>query len=104
MNRTAFLLAALGVSLVLALLLSPFASSSPDGLERVAEDKGFMETAEGAELWEAAPAPDYLMPGVSHEGLATGLAGAAGTLIMFGAGMGLARVLARRRSDAEELP
>jgi len=27
-------------------LLSPLASSSPDGLERVAEDKGFIDAAE----------------------------------------------------------
>ncbi|TDD17622.1 energy-coupling factor ABC transporter permease [Nonomuraea diastatica] len=40
-----FLLGGAGVTLVLAGLVSFFASSSPDGLEAVAEDKGFIDQA-----------------------------------------------------------
>ncbi|MEO3799262.1 energy-coupling factor ABC transporter permease [Nonomuraea sp. B1E8] len=40
-----FLLGGVGVTLVLAGLVSFFASSSPDGLEAVAEDKGFIDQA-----------------------------------------------------------
>lgn len=83
--------------LILALLLailSPLASSSPDGLERVAEDKGFIESA-------LAPVfnifPDYLVPGVENEAIATILAGILGTLILFGIGYGLAKLLSARR-------
>jgi cobalt/nickel transport protein len=92
-----FVLAALGVCLLLGTLLSPFASSSPDGLERVAEEQGFLERAEGAELWEASPIPDYEMPGVRRSGAATALAGLAGTLIVFGLALGLGRLLAHAR-------
>ncbi len=96
-NLFPFLLAALGVCLLLATFLAPFASSSPDGLERVAEDQGFLERAEGKQVWKAAPVPDYEMPGVGRSGIATALAGVAGTLIVFGLALGLGRLLARRR-------
>ena len=44
-NLRLFLAAGLLVAVGLALVVSGFASSSPDGLEKVAEDKGFLETA-----------------------------------------------------------
>jgi len=71
-------------------LFSPLASSSPDGLERVAEDKGFMETAREA-FFEAIP--DYMVPGIKSEAVATILAGLIGTLLVFAIGYSLARLL-----------
>jgi len=59
---------------------SIFASASPDGLERVAEDQGFIGT--GFSLI-AGLIPDYVMPGISYEPLAVTLAGIFGTLITF---------------------
>ena len=79
--------------LILALflaILSPLASSSPDGLERVAEDKGFIDTALEAPF---EIIPDYVMPGIGREAIATILAGIVGTLILFGIGYGLAKLL-----------
>jgi hypothetical protein len=81
------------LALILA-ILSPLASSSPDGLERVAEDKGFISTALGP-FFEVVP--DYVIPGVTNEALATILAGIVGTLILFGIGYGLAKLLTARR-------
>jgi cobalt/nickel transport system permease protein len=72
--------------------LSPLASAFPDGLERVAEDLGFIDTA------LAAPyniIPDYLFPGISNEPLATIIAGVLGALIVFGVAYGVA--YARRK-------
>jgi cobalt/nickel transport protein len=94
-----FVLAALGVAVILGGLLSPFASSSPDGLEKVAEDKGFLEKGESAPAWRWPLIPDYALPGVSNESLATGMAGVAGTLLVFGLGYGLTRLLARRTQE-----
>ncbi|MBC7234657.1 MAG: PDGLE domain-containing protein [Chloroflexi bacterium] len=85
----------LGLALLVA-LLSPLASSHPDGLERVAEDKGFLEKAQDA--WYRL-IPDYVFPGVENESLATILAGVVGTLIMFGLVFGLGRLLARRSTS-----
>jgi hypothetical protein len=83
------------IALLLA-ILSPLASSSPDGLERVAEDKGFI-SASLEPLFEVMS--DYVIPGVTNEALATILAGIVGTLILFGIGYGLAKLL-RAKSEA----
>jgi len=76
--------------------LSPLASSSPDGLERVAEDKGFIGLA-----WEAPfqVIADYVFPGVENEALATIWAGFIGTLILFGLVYGIAWLLKSRRKE-----
>jgi hypothetical protein len=94
------ILIAAGVGLALFItLFSPFASSNPDGLEKVAEDKEFSHHAEGPS-YEIIP--DYTFPGVKNERLATILSGIVGVLIVaavgLGAGYGL-RALARSRAD-----
>ncbi len=94
----AFVVIALIASLALAALISPFASSHPDGLEKVASDKGFLAKAEDEEpAWRFSPMPDYVVTGVGSEALATALAGVAGTLIVFVAGFAIAKVAARRK-------
>jgi cobalt/nickel transport protein len=88
------------LALVVAGLLSPWASSWPDGLERVAENLGFLNKAEGpaGPVWEKSPLPDYKVPGVRDERWATGLAGVAGTLAIAAIAWGLARLLKKRGS------
>lgn len=86
------------VALALATFVSPLASSSPDGLEKIAEDKGFAERA--AEPHKA-PIPDYAMPKISSEALATGLAGLVGTAIVFGLSLALARALSRKDREPQ---
>ena len=71
-------------------LFSPLASSHPDGLERVAEDEGFIDRAEEAP-YELIP--DYAFPGIDNEAVATILAGLVGTGVVFGLAYGLAWVL-----------
>ncbi len=87
-----------GVGLVIAIaltILSPLASSHPDGLEWVAEQKGFLDVAK-APLYNIIP--DYVMPGITNEAIATIVAGIIGTLIVFGVAMGVA--YSRRRSTS----
>jgi len=86
------------VALIVAAVLSPFASSSPDGLEKVAEDLGFLHKGEGEPVL-TAPVPDYAMPGVKNESVATAAAGIVGTLLTFGAGYGLAKLVKRKKSE-----
>lgn len=76
----------LGLALALA-IASPLASSHPDGLEWVAEQKGFLGSAQGP-LYQIVP--DYVLPGVSNQALATILAGILGTLLVFGVAFGVA--------------
>ena len=77
--------------------ISPLASSSPDGLERVAEDRGFIEMGQDAPYQVIA---DYVFPGIANEALATILAGIIGTLVLFGAVYGLAWLLTLKRRRA----
>ena len=95
MSKNKVTIISLLAGLTVALMLSPFASSWPDGLEKVAEKKGFLAKGEHAVF--ISPVPDYAMPGVKHEGLATSLAGVLGVLLVFGVGWGVERVLTRRR-------
>lgn len=92
-----FVIVGLAVAIGLATAVSPFASASPDGLNKVAEDKGFIATeSPGSFQEEASPIPDYAFPGVGNERVAKGLAGFVGTLGVFAMGYGLARALRRR--------
>ncbi len=98
MKKTRWIWIGLAVALAVGALLSLAASSSPDGLERVAEDKGFLESA--VEMPAAALAAARLpVPGHRRRRLATGLAGFLGTLVLFalGCGVGWALRLGRRR-------
>ena len=97
---TPFTLGALAVALALACFLSPHASESPDGLEKFAEKFG----VEAAEIptWKQSPLPDYATPFVSNEALSGPLAGAIGTLLMFGLLFGIGKLVAsRNKTDAE---
>jgi len=82
---------------VTVVLFSPLASSHPDGLERVAEDTGFIEEAEPSP-YEVLP--DYTVPGVRNEAASTIAAGIIGTLLVFALGYGLSRAV-RRKDGAE---
>jgi cobalt/nickel transport system permease protein len=82
----------LAVTLALAALAAPLASELPDGLEWVAARLGFLERAAPSPL-VPAPLPDYAVPGIAPATLATLLAGLAGTVVVFGLALGLARLL-----------
>ena len=94
-----FLAAGLLVAVGLALVVSGFASSSPDGLEKVAEEKGFLDTAKD-HLFADSPLADYAVKGVGNERLSTGLSGLIGVLITFGVGWGLFALVRGRRSGS----
>jgi cobalt/nickel transport protein len=88
-----FIWIGLGISLLLALFLSPFASSSPDGLEKVAKTKGFAEKAEGLSFWKYAPLPDYAIPWIKNEKVSTALSGLIGTLAIFFLAIGIGKII-----------
>ena len=91
-NVKLFVVAGLLLAVALAIFVSPFASSSPDGLERVAEDEGFAETAAEHRL-DDSPVADYAVDGVDDERVSGGLAGLVGVLVTFGLGVGVFAVL-----------
>ncbi|MBS1248800.1 MAG: putative fused nickel transport protein LarMN [Chloroflexi bacterium] len=72
--------AGMGISL-LVVLISPLASAKPDGLERIAEDLGFINAGRSAP-YEILP--DYTVPLLGETALSTILAGAIGALFVLG--------------------
>lgn len=68
------------IALLLGGVFSFFASGHPDGLEKVAEDKGFIGNA--LEYPFATVMPDYAFP-VENEFAAAMLAGLIGTIFVF---------------------
>ncbi|ADG82090.1 PDGLE domain-containing protein [Thermincola potens] len=87
---------ALLFALAVAAFLSPFASSHPDGLERVAEDKGFLHKAEGKEVIQS-PMPDYTVPWIRNEKISGSAAGVIGTILTFGLMYGVAKLATTRK-------
>ncbi|MBI4665092.1 MAG: PDGLE domain-containing protein [Nitrospinae bacterium] len=90
-------MAAFAVSVMIAAIVSPFASTAPDGLERVAEDLGF--SAKASDPSVNAPLADYSTPGVESESVSTGVAGISGVIIVFAAGAGLGLILSWLRGS-----
>ena len=76
-------------------MISPFASSRPDGLEWVAQKYSFLHESAPA---FAAVMPDYTIPVISSEMISTGLAGLAGVAICFGIAWITGQTLAARKS------
>lgn len=74
-----FYFGALFITLLLAGGVSFYASSHPDGLEKVAETVGFIETAEDHAIADS-PLADYGVKGVENERLSVGLSGVIGVL------------------------
>ena len=91
--RGAWWLVGLAIAALVVIVLAPLASSDPDGLERVAEDQGFIGAARDAVY---SIIPDYAVPGIDG-GLSTIVAGLIGVVLVFGLMVGLGRLLARRR-------
>ncbi len=86
--------AGLGIALAVAIFLAPLASEFPDGLESVGARLNFIDESGARAPLVPAPIRDYAMPGLQWKPLATATAGAVGTLVVFGVGLGLARALA----------
>ncbi len=93
-----FVVIMLFVSLAVAGAASWFASSHPDGLERVAEKLGFADKARDPEM---SLLPDYTVPGLRGF-ISNGLAGVIGVLATFGLAMAIGRIsvlLRKKRGD-----
>lgn len=99
-NNRIFILTGLSIALIIAVLVSPFASQNPDGLDRVAQDFNFESKAEEDHLAKKLPFflifEEYTMRGVP-ESVATPLAGLFGTIATFGLSMALGKLTIRQQ-------
>lgn len=97
-NR-AFIIVGLGIALLIAIFLSPFASSDPDGLDRVSQDLKFDSKAKEETPAQKLPFyhifDEYALKGVP-EGIATPMAGLVGTLVTFGIAWGIGKLVVHR--------
>ncbi|MEH2137399.1 PDGLE domain-containing protein [Nostoc sp.] len=99
-NR-AFVIAGLGIALLIAIFLSPLASKNPDGLDRVSKDLKFDSKELGEKPSHKLPFysifNEYALRGVP-EAIATPLAGLIGTLTTFGLAWGIGKLVIRGSS------
>lgn len=96
------LIGGLLLAFVLAGFASGYASSAPDGLEKVAGDQGFAASGKDSAVADS-PLADYALSGIDNERLAGGLAGVIGVVLTIAVGTLIFYVvgrLARRRGDA----
>ncbi len=98
MRTRTFVLTGLLVTLLLAGFGSYYASSQPDGLERVAGQTGFLDSAEDSATSES-PFADYETAGVDDERLGGGVAGVVGVLVTLLLAGGLVLVVRRRSAE-----
>lgn len=96
-NR-ALVIAGLGVALLIAIFLSPFASQDPDGLDRVSKDLKFEDKVPKETPAQKLPFytvfDSYALRGVPKE-VATPIAGLVGTLAAFGLAWGIGKLAVR---------
>jgi len=89
-----------GIAIALfAVLLSPLASASPDGLERVAEDIGFLAHGQDAPYQIL---PDYTIPFLGETALSTIVAGAVGALVVLGIMILVGNMLRRKKAHSHQ--
>ncbi|MGY2085602.1 PDGLE domain-containing protein [Blastococcus sp. SYSU DS0539] len=86
-------------ALLVAGVLSWYASSSPDGLEHAAEQAGFAHSAADSAT-AGSPLADYLVDGEESR-LSAGAAGVIGVVITLALAGGLTLVLRRRGTPAD---
>lgn len=94
-----FVLAGLLVALILAGVVSFYASSDPDGLSKVSEDEGFAQSEKEHKLGDS-PLAGYSTKDVDNDRLSGGMAGAIGVGATFVIAGGVT-LLVRRRSRSE---
>lgn len=103
-RNQAFVIAGLGVALLVAVLLSPFASPNPDGLDRVAQDHQFDTKAHTDTVARKLPFHsifnEYAARGVP-EAIATPIAGLVGTLVTFGVAWGIGKLVVKGHPSEE---
>ncbi len=100
-RNTVFLLAGLAVALLLAGIVSFYASSEPDGLEKVAADHSLDANVTDSHT-AGSPLAEYGVQGVENERVSVGLAGVIGVGVTFLVAGGLVLLVrTRRRTDAD---
>ena len=84
------------VAIALAGGASYYASTQPDGLEKVAEEEGFLDTAKDSAVADS-PLSDYGILALDNERLSVGLAGVIGVIATALVALALLTLLRKKR-------
>ena len=98
MNQKKFYLIGALVTLILAGVVSFYASSSPDGLEQVAVRIGFIDTAKDHAIGDS-PLADYGVKGIENDRVSVGISGIIGVAITGVVAYIIFMSLARKKRD-----
>ncbi|MCL4240659.1 MAG: PDGLE domain-containing protein [Dehalococcoidia bacterium] len=79
-RRYRWAIAGLLITVLVVIFLAPLASSDPDGLDRVSEDKGFADQGKDSPY---SFLPDYSVPGIDDERATVIISGLIGVAIVF---------------------
>jgi cobalt/nickel transport system permease protein len=94
--------AGLATALLLAGVVSFYASANPDGLEFVAGSHGFLDSAKDSAVANS-PLADYGVSGIADSRLSGGLAGVIGVVVTVAIALAVFAVLSRRRSHRDDV-
>ncbi len=95
----AFVIGGVLTAVFFAVVVSQFAVDNPDGLERVAEDKGFIDSGRDHAL-DSSVFADYATRGIDNETLSLAVAGLAGVAITLLVGYGIVSASRQLRAGA----
>ena len=98
-----FVLAGIAAALALVIFVAPNANSNPDGLEKVAADKGIDADVSDHALADG-PLADYGVDGVDDRYVGTWIAGLVGVAATFVVGAGVVSVVRRTRKASAPSP
>ena len=84
------------VSILLVVLVAPWANPNPDGLEKVSADSG-IDAAATEHALAGGPFADYGVEGVESNVVGTAIAGVVGIVATFAVGAGVLWIVRRRR-------
>lgn len=100
-STTRLVVSGLVICLLLAGVVSLWASGHPDGLEFVAQRLGFIDSA-GDHASDGSPFAGYGTAGVDNARLSGGLAGLVGVVVVAAIAFGLMYLLRRRGSRDDD--
>ena len=96
----AFIVIGIAAAVALVILVAPNANPNPDGLERVAADKG-LDTEVRDHALADGPLADYGVSGMDNRYVGTWVAGVVGVTATFAIGAGVVYVSRRARRSSE---
>lgn len=102
-DRT-FIGVALGVTVLLAVLVAPFASTKPDGLEHVLAQNDVTVSEPAKKSESDSPFVGYQVPAVEDEKKMIAITGVIGLAVMFFGSYAIAKMMLRAKRRDDEHP